>query len=245
MSFKISWVESISSTNDYCLKQASGGEPEGLVIAAIFQEQGRGQRGNSWESESGKNLTFSILLRPIFLKAEQQFFISKVVAVSICEWLSSIGINAKIKWPNDIYIDDNKIGGVLIENSISGSNLEVSVVGVGINVNQTVFSSEIPNPTSIEIQTGMSYNLELLLNDYLRFFSSRYLQLENSLLNDISTDYFNLLYRKDKFYPYSSKEGVFEARIIGIKPSGELILETEEGVQKSFSFKEVSFILKS
>jgi len=243
--FTINWFETIGSTNDFCMKQAVDNEPEGLVIAAKFQEQGRGQRGNSWESDLGKNLTFSVLLRPTFLRVEQQFFISKVVAVSICEWLKSYKIIAKIKWPNDIYINDLKVGGVLIENSFSSSNLDISVVGVGINVNQTAFSSDIPNPTSISIQTGANYTLELLIADYLNIFSNRYLQLRGGYQNVISNDYFDLLYRRENYYRYSSREGEFDARIIGIKPTGELLLETKTGIQKSYGFKEVSFILKS
>lgn len=235
------WLDRIDSTNNYCMKMVQDGEPEGLAIAAHFQEQGRGQRGNKWESEVDKNLTFSLLLRPVFLRVEDQFLISKVVALSICDWLKGNNVDACIKWPNDIYVGDKKIAGVLIENNFSSPVLDVSVIGIGLNLNQSQFSEDIPNPTSLFILTGNQYQPEIVLSELVVSIQMRYLQLKYGLRDKVSDDYLKSLYRFQRFCNYSTNERTFKAKIVGVKPTGELILETEDGLQKIFAFKEVAF----
>jgi BirA family biotin operon repressor/biotin-[acetyl-CoA-carboxylase] ligase len=235
------WLERVDSTNSYCIQLAEKGEPEGLVVAAYFQEQGRGQRGNTWDSDEGMNLTFSILLRPTFMKAEEQFEVSKVIALSICDWLKINGIEACIKWPNDIYVGEKKIAGILIENSFSSSQLDVSVVGIGLNLNQTIFSPKIPNPTSMKLIKGIQYRPEIVLRELLVSIQMRYLQLKYGLSQKVADDYLKTLFRFETFSSYSRAGELFKAKIIGIKPTGELILETEQGEQKSYGFKEVYF----
>jgi len=235
------WLESVDSTNSYCMKLAQEGEQEGLAVAAFFQEKGRGQRGNTWESERGENLTFSLLLRPNFLRVEEQFMISKAIALSICEWLKNNEINACIKWPNDIYIGEKKIAGVLIENSFSTPFLDISIIGIGLNLNQIVFPSSIPNPVSMTLLTGLKYRSEVVLSELVVAIQTRYLQLKYGLKEKISEDYLKSLYRFQNFYNYSSADGFFKARITGIKPTGEIILEMEDGQKKSFGFKEITF----
>ena len=237
------WLEKVDSTNSYCMRLAEKGEPEGHVVAAYFQEQGRGQRGNTWESESGKNLTFSLLLRPTFMQVEEQFAISKVIALSIYDWLKISGVEACIKWPNDIYVGDRKIAGILIENSFSSPILEVSVIGVGLNLNQTSFSPEIPNPTSMALLTGGQYRPEIVLRELMISIQMRYLQLKFGLGQKVSDDYLSALYRFQVVSNFSSSGEKFKATIIGVKPTGELILETETGEQRFYGFKEVSFEL--
>jgi len=226
------------------MQLAQAGEPEGLVVAAYVQEQGRGQRGNRWMSEEGKNITFSLLLRPIFLKVEEQFTLSKVIALSISDWLKANGVNAIIKWPNDIYVDDKKLAGILIENSFSGPVLEVSVIGIGLNLNQTDFSEDIPNPTSMVLLTNKQYKPEIVLSELIVSIQVRYLQLRYGLKDKIDADYINSLYRFNQYHSFTCNEGRFKAKIIGIKPTGELILETDQGEQKMFGFKEIAFEIK-
>lgn len=245
LDFNINWHDRVSSTNDLCMSAATQNSAEGYVIAAKFQEHGRGQRGNTWESSFGLNLTFSLLLRPIFLRVEHQFAISKVVAVSICDW---IGAHIKdktvaIKWPNDIYIGNSKVAGILIENNFSSSQLEVSVIGIGINLNQQSFSSDLPNPTSLINETGNIFNLEESLLEYLSCFRERYEQVRSGNVTFIDTDYLNLLYRKDIYCTYRASNDEFRARIIGVKPTGELMLQTESGQERSFAFKEITFVI--
>jgi len=223
------------------MAKAQIGAPEGLVVAAFFQEKGRGQRGSTWESESGKNLTFSLLLRPIFMKVEEQFTISKAIALSICDWLKNNSVDACIKWPNDIYVGDKKIAGILIENSFSSAVLDVSIIGIGFNLNQTIFSPEIPNPTSLMLLRGNSYRPENVLSELIESIQSRYLQLQQGLKTKVWADYLKSLYRFQNLSNYSNADGSFKAKIIGVKPTGELILETENGQQRTFGFKEVNF----
>lgn len=237
------WLDSVDSTNTYCMNLASKGEPEGVAVAANVQEQGRGQRGNSWESLAGENLTFSLLLRPIFLKVEEQFSLSKVIALSICDWISTKGVSANIKWPNDIYIDNKKVCGILIENGFSGPTLEVSVVGIGLNLNQTEFSKDIPNPTSMALLTGNQFRPEVVLSELIGTIQSRYLQLGSGFKVNVDADYLDKFYRFNEYHYYTSDKGNFKAKIVGIKPTGELILETEMAEQKVFAFKEVTFVI--
>jgi BirA family biotin operon repressor/biotin-[acetyl-CoA-carboxylase] ligase len=235
------WLDKVDSTNSYCMQLAEKGELEGQVVAAYFQEQGRGQRGNTWESDVSKNLTFSLLLRPVFMKVEEQFAISKVIALSICDWLKMNEVDARIKWPNDIYVGDKKIAGILIENSFSGSQLDVSVVGIGLNLNQTIFSSDIPNPTSMKLLTGNEFRPEIVLSELMVSIQMRYLQIKFGLSDKIKEDYLNALYHFQILANYSSVNEKFAAKIIDVKPTGELILQTEQGEQRYFGFKEVSF----
>jgi len=243
--FSIEWFKKVTSTNDLCQQKVEQGVASGLVIAAEYQEQGRGQRGNTWESQERQNLTFSVLLRPTFLAVAEQFYLSKLTALAITDWLNTF-VNkeiVRIKWPNDIYVGDKKICGILIENSLSKSNLESSVIGIGINLNQTVFSDELPNPTSLLLETGKRVDPETILPEVVGYIGARYQQLFEGNKAAIDNDYFNAIYRKDLLSKYYSNGVEFEATIIGIKPTGELILKTSQDEIKTFAFKEVTFII--
>lgn len=242
---KTVWHDEVSSTNDICMDSARNGFSEGIVVAAKYQEQGRGQRGNSWESELGLNLTFSILLRPEFLKVDEQFLISKVAAISVCDWISAYlkDKHVAIKWPNDIYIANNKVAGILIENSFSSSKFDISVVGIGINLNQREFSADLPNPTSLSIETNRVFDVKIALDEFLSCFNERYAQLKRGEVALIDSEYLNKLYRKDIYFTYRASNDEFKAKIVGVKPTGELMLQTENGEERSFAFKEVVFVI--
>ncbi len=147
----IKWYQTIDSTNSQANRELADA-PHGSVWVADFQTAGRGQRGNKWESKSAENLTFSILLRPIFLSPTRQFLISQIASIGVLRYLHAKGVEAKIKWPNDIYIGNKKICGMLIEHSISGDKLSGSIVGIGLNLNQREFASDAPNPTSLILE---------------------------------------------------------------------------------------------
>lgn len=245
LDFRVSWFSTLTSTNDVCMQQAVDGEAEGIVIAAHQQQKGRGQRGNVWNSEQSKNLTFSILLRPRFLRVEDQFQISKVVAISLCECVQQLVTTEKvqIKWPNDIYVGNNKVSGVLIENSFSSEMLDVSVVGIGLNVNQVQFPANVPNPTSIAKLAGREFNIEVVLEKYLGIFNKWYSFLQKNGHALIDEAYLKLLYRRGECFSYISKGVEFSAQIEGVSPIGELILQLPNGTSQTFAFKEVAFVI--
>ncbi len=236
------WLEKVDSTNTYCMNLAAKGEPEGVAVAAYFQEHGKGQRGNAWESQEGENLTFSLILRPTFLKVEEQFIISKAVALSVCDWINTNGVQAKVKWPNDIYIGDKKICGILIENSFSGPTLEISVVGIGLNLNQKVFSDDLPNPISMSFLKGYTFSPELVLTEIVSNIQKRYAAIKTNK-KSIDEDYLSQLYRFDEVHHFSANNEEFNAKIVGVKNTGELIIEDELGIRRNFAFKEVNFII--
>ncbi|MDR3227400.1 MAG: biotin--[acetyl-CoA-carboxylase] ligase [Prevotellaceae bacterium] len=242
---KTLWYNETESTNDLARIAIINEGANGSVFIADVQTKGRGQRSNSWESEPSKNLTFSIILYPEFLKVDEQFLLSKAISVAVVDFLKECGLTAKIKWANDIYVGNKKITGILIEHNITGNNIASSIVGVGLNVNQKTFLSDAPNPTSILNELGREKELDRAksLERLLFLFEQRYKLLMAGDYEKLEKDYFNHLYRNDGFYQYISAEKKFTAKIIGISNIGELLLETENGEQRKFGFKEISFVI--
>lgn len=216
--------------------------PEGSVIWADYQNAGRGQKGNSWESEAMKNLTFSIVLYPEIIPAREQFIISQITALSVKKTLEKYVDEITIKWPNDIYWRDKKICGMLVENDLSGTSIYCSIIGIGININQEVFRSKAPNPISLIQITGKKHHRETVLDVFLSYFYSFYLLLLQEKQDEIREAYNNALYRKDNYHRYKDDKGVFEAIIAGIEPSGHLLLQLQDSSIRRYAFKEVSFI---
>lgn len=244
----IIWFDTIDSTNKEALRQL-GTADDFTVIAAEYQTSGRGQKGTSWESAPGKNLTFSLILKPDTLRAENQFVISQIIALGIVSYLKKLTIEAKIKWPNDIYVGDKKICGILIENMIEGANLSASIVGVGLNINQDVFVSDAPNPTSVKLITGE----ELELKDELQNLSSAIYDIyypyksfgSGNLADKISSHYHDSLYRLEEFHLFQETPGgeVFEGRILGISSNACLIVEKRDSATSNYAFKEIKYII--
>lgn len=233
----------VVSTN-YSLRELirEGALPEGSVVVADFQTGGRGQIGNVWESEAGKNLTFSVVLYPDCIPAGSQFLISQITALSVKETLDNYVNDVTIKWPNDIYWNDRKICGMLIENDLSGNNIYCSVIGIGINLNQAIFRGDAPNPVSLTQITGGNYDRDEVLNCFLRIFYAYYLQLLQDKQEDIRLAYQSALYRKQGYYLYKDEEGEFEAVIYAIEPTGHLVLQLQDGSRRRYAFKEVTYI---
>lgn len=214
------------------------------VVVADYQTAGRGQVGNTWVSEAGKNLLFSMIVRPNKLDVHKQFYLSMAVAVAIADAISLYCDDITIKWPNDIYHNDNKIAGILIENILRGSAITDSVIGAGINVNQVSFPDSLPNPTSIRLITGNeAASMELLNNIILRIPKSVNLIL-NDRTDDLKDMYMNRLYRyDDQLHSFSDSNDSFMARITDIKPDGRLQLTDANGSTKSYMFKEVEYVI--
>jgi len=213
-------------------------QPEGTVVYTDFQTAGKGQIGNSWESEAAKNLLFSVVLHPSQIPLDRLFLVSQLVSIAIKRVLDKYCENISVKWPNDIYWNDKKLAGILIENSLQGNKVKAVVIGVGLNVNQIKFLSNAPNPVSLKQITGKSLNRKQLLKEICRNISELYNPLDEK---KIRHEYAESLYRKVRFHAFADESGTFNARIIEVHPDGQLELETEFGERKGFYFKEVKF----
>lgn len=216
--------------------------PDGYTVYTYHQTQGRGQRGNTWESEPGQNLLFSTLIVPNHLQASKQFIISQIVALALKKVLDTYTQGISIKWPNDIYWNDKKIAGILIENTLAGAEVVSSIIGVGLNVNQLQFVSNAPNPVSLAQITGRSYNQKTILTEIRHALD----ELKISMYSEpqfIAQNYMLALYRAANFYTYQTATETFEARIADVQSDGKLILELPNGEQRGFYFKEVGFVL--
>ena len=217
---------------------------DGDIVWADFQTAGRGQRGHTWQSRAGENLTFSVVLEPTFLPVTEQFMLLEAVALALTGLFASLGVRTAVKWTNDIYVGDKKAVGILIEHSYAAGKLARTIVGIGINVNQTDFPSDIPNPVSLALLTGKRYELEALLRDFEQSLAHRYEQLRRGEWDALQSDYHSALYRRDERHIYALPNGEkFGGIIRGVKPQGELVVELDDGRVTSFLFKEIEFII--
>ncbi|MDR2147428.1 MAG: biotin--[acetyl-CoA-carboxylase] ligase [Tannerella sp.] len=216
--------------------------PAGSIVLADYQTSGRGQQGNSWVSEAGMNLTFSVLLKPESFPASRFFSILETVSLSVRNVLMQYVDNVTVKWSNDIYCHDRKISGILIENTIAAGLIVKSVAGIGINVNQTQFGDGAPNAVSLAMLLGKPIDCMEVMERFQHEFARQYDRLTDALFDEIHTDYRSVLYRKDGFHPYRDVAGVFDARIADIEPGGILVLERADGTLSRYAFKEVGFV---
>lgn len=243
------YVARTNSTNTLLRELIAKGEwPEGEeFLYTGYQTAGRGQTGNGWESEEGKNLLCSILLEPRANLFELNIF----VAVAVHRLVSGLGIErVSIKWPNDIYWGDKKIAGILIENAITGNAVSHSIAGIGLNVNQTEWKSDAPNPVSLKQITGKEYELDALMQQLFE-------EVQQAQAEDCRDYYKAHLYRREGFWPFVERavntqptmnadqqaEGQFMARIQDILPSGEIMLQDQQGQERKYHFKQVRYVV--
>ncbi|WP_294539263.1 biotin--[acetyl-CoA-carboxylase] ligase [uncultured Bacteroides sp.] len=233
-----------NSTNSY-LQALCNRQPveELTTVLTDFQSAGRGQRGNSWESEPYKNLLFSLVLYPTFLEARQQFLISQMVSLAIKEILDEYTPDISIKWPNDIYWKEKKICGILIENDWMGRSISQSIIGVGININQAAFYSPAPNPVSLFQITCTETDTQTILQAILLRIKAYYQSARQGNTKEITQRYEQALFRKTGMHRYQDAQGAFLAHILRVEPEGRLILEDEKGMQRGYMFKEVEYLL--
>ena len=239
-------LSEIDSTNDYLKELLSNFKPlaEGTVIMADHQFAGRGQQSNVWEAAAGENLTISVLLKPSFLSLTQQFYLNKAVSLGINDCLRNIiGDECMIKWPNDIYYKNEKLGGVLIENMTTGLTLKHSVVGIGINVNQKTFGKGVERATSLSKILHQDYHVNDLLKQLCENIESRYLQLKANHLERLDTDYLSRLLRINEVKKYLVKDNVVKGKLVGVSPEGFLLLQIDDQLEV-FDLKQVKFIFE-
>ncbi|HXH19409.1 MAG TPA: biotin--[acetyl-CoA-carboxylase] ligase [Chitinophagales bacterium] len=232
----------VDSTNEYAKRLVSKNKPpEGTVIFASRQTSGKGQFGKSWESEPEKNLTCSVILYPVFLEARLAHLLNQIISLSLRDLMDALGISVKIKWPNDIYHHDKKLAGLLIENGLIGEHVSYSIAGIGLNVNQTRFSPDIPNPTSLKLISGKDFKLEKLLKKFLPFIEKRYLQLKTKVYAEIKSDYENSLYRLNEKARYRKSTEQFEGIICGVSDEGQLKMQVS-GTIRLYSTNEIIYL---
>lgn len=238
-------LDSVDSTNSRLKNILSNSEPlpEGTVILAEEQYAGRGQSNNAWDSERGKNLTFSILLKPAFLSIDKQFDLNKAVSLAINDVLVKyFADKVTIKWPNDGYINNEKIAGLLIENIIQGAKIKYAVIGIGINVNQVNFAEYAKNATSFRKILHRDYDLEILLSEICSAVEVRYLQLMSGKNDKLNSDYLNHLYKFNEISRFAVNGKIREGCICGISAEGYLEVNFDNEVQQ-FGLKEIQFIM--
>lgn len=240
-------LEEVDSTNSYVSLHNAELADMTMVMAAT-QTAGRGQRGNSWESDPGKNLTFTLLHRPGDFLAKDQFSISEAVALAVHDYLAECGVESKVKWPNDIYVGDRKISGILIEHAVTGSKIEHSRIGVGLNLNQEVFRSDAPNPVSLYQITGKRFDVSRAAASLGAALERRLAQVADMAgRTEVHRDFKSSLWRGDgKPYPFAEPgKHRYPGIIRAVDPDGLMtVLNTEKGEEKRYYFKEIEFILK-
>lgn len=239
--FQFIHLNSIESTNIYALELLRKENViEGTVISTRFQEKGKGQLGASWQSDEGKNLQMSIVIRPK-IEVERQFELSQMVALSLKYFLDSLAVEqVQVKWPNDILVKREKIAGVLIENTIQGNQISASVIGIGLNVNQVSFDSFNREATSLKLELQQEFDVENLLSDFLEIFKQTYLQFKNGKL-DLHQQYLNLLYGYGKPLRLRDADGEFLGVTLGTKSNG-ILQVNRNGKLKNYDLKELQFL---
>jgi BirA family biotin operon repressor/biotin-[acetyl-CoA-carboxylase] ligase len=233
-------LETINSTNDYMLSlKDSLVFKEGLVVTASYQSGGNGQRGKAWESNANENLLLSVVIEPK-LKLEEQSLISRIVALSVCDLLKSIGIEAEIKWPNDILVAKQKIAGILIQNKAQGNFITHSVIGLGFNVNQILFKAYSPKATSLRLQLNKEYEILEIEEQFLSFLYVRLMRLKKGENQD--NEYLKALFLKDTPAAFESDNKQFMGIIKGVSESGKLLIKLEDDSIVAFESQQVKYL---
>lgn len=246
MQFNIIHIPKLESTNSYAQQLIESGElHEGDVILTQYQENGRGQGDNFWESEPGSNLLVSIILEPKMIPPSQQFVLTQLVSLVLVDLIKEYVIieEVKIKWPNDIYVNNRKIAGILFQNFIKGNEIEFSIAGIGINVNQKKFYSGAPNPISIIHHSDQPIDLNVLLNKLLDKIGDNYetYKLKQNF-QELNSRYILNLFRYNEWATYSDGNNFFKGKIIDIDEFGRLKVKLKSGKEKKFGFKEIEFV---
>lgn len=243
MKTKIIKLEETTSTNTYLKNYIPAEEDEMVVAVADYQTTGRGQGTHTWESERGKNLLFSILVRPTWMPVGNQFLLSMAGAIALKDVLDGYTEGIALKWPNDVYWYDKKISGTLIETSVDSKGIKRCVFGIGLNVNQEIFVSDAPNPVSLCQIVGHEVNCDEVLQKIIDAFAGYYELLGRADYMDISGIYHQALYRRKGYWWYEDKDGKFEGALVEVEDDGHLILHDKRGVIRSYAFGEIKFVL--
>ncbi len=236
-------LDKINSTNIYASSLISQKKAVcDTVVTAKFQNEGKGYGTNQWYSDYGKNVLCSVIVCPDFVKAFDQFRISKITSLAIRDCLKKEGIDSQIKWPNDILVKKKKIAGILIENTIQSDFIPYSIIGIGINVNQNIFEKSYYNATSVFNETSKIHATEKIISNLIDNFDYWYTRLETGDVDDIDKEYLKCLYGLNAFLPFKKGTAEFEAMITGVGEAGELFLRRKDGKILKVYFKEIEYL---
>jgi BirA family transcriptional regulator, biotin operon repressor / biotin---[acetyl-CoA-carboxylase] ligase len=243
---KIIKLKEVDSTNTYAkeiLKKFPDID-EGTSIVAGFQTSGVGQDVNSWESHNEQNILLSMILHPVFLKPDQLFFLNISISLALSDFIRSFHINdVRIKWPNDIYVGNKKIAGVLINNDLEFNHIRNSIIGIGININQESFDADIPNPVSLKNILKKESDLILAVDSLMDCLENRYNVLKEKNFDDLYSEYHKSLYLlgQESLFFDSNKCEEFQGIIDGVRNDGRIRIITPQGI-RFFEFREIKYI---
>ncbi|MCX2738627.1 biotin--[acetyl-CoA-carboxylase] ligase [Pontibacter anaerobius] len=242
MGQQLLFIAACASTNSEAQQLLIKNEAtEGCTVITHRQTQGRGQRGNSWEAEPGQNITLSVILSPSFLAVRQQFYLNMAVSLAVLDLLREQGLEqAQVKWPNDLFFEDKKLGGILIENTINSHSLQHSIVGIGLNVNQLRFAT--PTATSMANVCGHTFDLQKVTLRLLELLEKRYLQLRNGHTARLKYEYLQGLYRYQEVHPFKVGQQQVQGQILGVDEAGRLAVEIANEL-RYFDFKEIAHVI--
>lgn len=241
--YKLLQYPVLGSTNTHMINLLASGEPmdEFCVVMTEEQSAGRGQGSNRWSSRTGKNLTFSILLLPD-IPASDHFYLNMCVSLGVMRAVATYTGGAQVKWPNDIYVSDRKICGILIESSIKGGHIIRSVAGIGINVNQDEFEEWVPNPTSVRLETGSETDIIAILDETVRYIAGYCSMMRGGQKAAILDEYHENMYLRGCKAIFEDADGRFEGTIKGCTEGGLLEIERTDGSMSRYAFKEVKYV---
>ena len=239
------YFKEIDSTNIYAADLiAKTSPPEGTCVITDFQTAGNGQIGRFWHSDAGKNLLISYIFYPNALKVKEQFLLNIISSLAVYDVVSFFVKNVKIKWPNDIYVNYKKIAGILVQNTLRNDNIKATVIGMGLNINETSFPSDIPNPTSLTIETNASHSIEDVfcrLSTRLEYY---YLKLKSGKTSELKATYQEALFRRDDEAHFrDGNDVVFKGTIKGVNDDGKILIMMDDGSIHAFGFREISFLI--
>lgn len=236
-------IEKGSSSNTIALEMIEKQDiKDGTVIWLNEQTEGRGQGTNKWHSDAGKNLTVSIIFKPDFLKPENQFYLSKAMALAVADYTGLFASDVTIKWFNDILIHGKKVAGLLIENTWQGNKIINAVVGIGLNVNQEKFPKDLPDAVSLKMSTGVPFNLEESLKMLHSLVITRYLQLKQNDFSQLDRDYHKILFGISSKKTFIREGETFDAVIMEVEPNGFIRLKHSDGKIKSYGMHDIKMI---
>lgn len=239
MSWRIIKLETTDSTQTY----VKGVDGDRVVVQADYQAAGHGQGKNKWESERGKNLLFSVKTKVPAIPANRQFLLSMAGALALRDVLEGYADGFNLKWPNDIYWQDSKISGTIIDTTVAGKVISQCIYGIGINVNQLTFASDAPNPVSLCTIIGRETDRDRILDGFLSQLDKRLADLADRRYEETIAEYKGKLYRRTGFYEYEDANGRFIAEIKDVLPNGHLVLCDSAGMTRDYELKEVKFII--